>query len=130
MLKLRLPLGAGLCFLALVTFDAPAQQQPAGSVQTPSGQPARPRDSTVNLPSDTGSQTTTPAGAATGAGQPQGMTRQPDVGSAGGLEKRARTRERAEWPNAESRAASERAGTGVTEDRARTRPRPARASKG
>lgn len=50
----------------------------------------RPADPTANLPSDTGSQTTLPSGAVTGAGQPQGTTRQRDVGAPGGLETRAR----------------------------------------
>ena len=50
----------------------------------------RPANPAANLPSDTGSQTTLPSGAVTGAGQPQGTTRQPDVGSPGGLETRAR----------------------------------------
>ena len=39
---------------------------------------ARPADATANKPSESGAQTTTPKGAVTGAGQPQGGA-QPDV---------------------------------------------------
>jgi hypothetical protein len=55
---------------------------------------ARPADSTANLPSDSGSQTTLPSGAVTGAGHPEGVGRQPDVGAPGGLEPRARQQAR------------------------------------
>lgn len=50
----------------------------------------RPRNSAENLPSDTGSHTTLPSGAVTGAGQPQGTLPQPDDGAPGGVEQRAR----------------------------------------
>lgn len=50
----------------------------------------RPFNSVENLPSDTGSQTTLPSGAVTGAGQPQGTLPQPDDGAPGGVEQRAR----------------------------------------
>jgi len=56
----------------------------------PSGKPARPADATANLPSDSGAHATLPTGAVTGAGRPDGMTDQPDVGAPGGLEERAR----------------------------------------
>ena len=75
----------------LLPIESGAQQQPASSSQVQSKDPLRPRDSTANLPSDSGSQTVIPGGAVTGAGQPQGTTRQPDVGSPGGLEPRARS---------------------------------------
>ena len=39
---------------------------------------ARPRDPTANQPSESGAQSTTPKGAVTGAGQPQGQA-QPDT---------------------------------------------------
>jgi len=50
----------------------------------------RPKNSAENLPSDTGSQTTLPSGAVTGAGQPQGTLPQADDGAPGGVEQRAR----------------------------------------
>jgi hypothetical protein len=52
--------------------------------------PARPADPTANLPSDSGSHTTLPSGAVTGAGLPEGTGKQPDIGEPGGLEPRAR----------------------------------------
>ena len=129
----RLVLVATCAAAALASFGTSAQQQPAGSVVTPGGEPARPRNPTANLPSDSGSQTTTPAGAATGAGQPQGMTRQPDVGSPGGLERRARMRERAAGASAASRTGADTVGgdsatAGERERQPRQRAR--RASKG
>jgi hypothetical protein len=64
-----------------------AQQQTDSSAALHS---ARPVDSTANLPSDSGSHTTLPSGAVTGAGLPEGSGKQPDVGKPGGLEPRAR----------------------------------------
>jgi hypothetical protein len=84
---------AAAAALGLSVFIAPvatAGETPSGKAQAPAADSARPRDATSNLPSDSGSQTTTPKGAVTGAGQPQGKGKQPDVGSAGGLEPRAR----------------------------------------
>ena len=76
---------------AFIAGTAIAQQPSAPQAQG-SGVPARPANPTANLPSDTGSQTTLPSGAVTGAGQPPGTTRQPDRGAPGGLETRARAR--------------------------------------
>jgi hypothetical protein len=74
--------------IALVTtalMAVPAQAQPSDK----SAPDPRPDNPTRNLPSDTGSQTTQPSGAVTGAGQPQGTLPQPDSGK-GGVEERAR----------------------------------------
>ena len=82
------------CTLAMAALIAALEGAAAGAYaqqqQPTTTPPARPRDPAANLPSDTGSQTTLPRGAVTGAGQPQGTQRQPDVGSPGGLEPRAR----------------------------------------
>ena len=45
---------------------------------TKADETARPADATANKPSESGAQNTTPQGAVTGAGQPQGAA-QPDV---------------------------------------------------
>jgi hypothetical protein len=85
---------AGLATFLIVSGHALAQQSSTtGATKSDS---TRPRDSTANLPSDTGSQTTLPSGAVTGAGQPQGKGKQADVGSPGGLEPRARQQMREE----------------------------------
>lgn len=105
---------------------------PRPEVQVPIPAEARPRDATANLPSDTGSQTALPTGAVTGAGQPQGTTMQADVGAPGGLERRARTQERA-GPGASQieRDAPSAAGRSDASDRdAATSTRPRRQSKG
>ena len=86
---------------AMAVTDATAQQVPANP---------RPRDSTANLPSDSGSQTVQPGGAVTGAGHPQGTGIQPDVGQPGGLERRARAQER---QNQQRRATAAGAGAGA-----------------
>ena len=89
---------------AAVVFALPAYaQQSAGVPNDP-----RPADPTANLPSATGSQTTLPSGAVTGAGQPQGTTRQPEVGAPGGLQPRARQEAR------EAAAAGADGATGAT----------------
>jgi hypothetical protein len=71
---------------AAILASAHVHAQQGGNV------PANPRpaDPTANLPSATGSQTTLPSGAVTGAGQPQGTVKQPNAGAPGGLEERAR----------------------------------------
>jgi hypothetical protein len=118
--SLMLPLAAALSFGASVIY-----------AQQPAADPARPRSPGANLPSDTGSQTTNPSGAVTGAGQPQGTTTQRDVGSPGGLEPRARRDARAAGAGG---AAGGAAGAGATDGgesasgTQRTRAR--RASKG
>lgn len=71
---------------AAILASAQVYAQQGGNV--PSS--PRPADPTANLPSATGSQTTLPSGAVTGAGQPQGTVKQPNVGAPGGLEERAR----------------------------------------
>lgn len=70
---------------ASIFASVPAHAQQSGAATS-----APPADPTANLPSATGSQTTLPSGAVTGAGQPQGTVKQPDVGAPGGLEERAR----------------------------------------
>ena len=120
--SLMLPLAAALSFGA-----------PAVSAQQPAADSARPRNPAANLPSDTGSQTTNPSGAVTGAGQPQGTTIQRDVGSPGGLERRARRDARGAGGTG---AAGGTAGAGTTDGgegtsgTQRQRTRAARASKG
>jgi hypothetical protein len=81
--------------IAALAVSACSESPPQPEVQANAGIPARPADSTAVLPSDSGSQTTLPTGAVTGAGQPQGLAVQPDVGNPGGLETRARTEARA-----------------------------------
>jgi hypothetical protein len=83
-----------LPFLAAAALAACSEAPPTPEVQTGSS-PVRPDNPAANLPSDSGAQTTLPSGAVTGAGQPQGTVAQPDVGSGGGLEQRARQDERA-----------------------------------
>lgn len=100
---------------ALATFAAGAQ--------APANAPLRPKDPTANLPSDTGSQTVIPGGAVTGAGQPQGMTKQQDVGAPGGLERRARTEARRE-------AAADSPGTAATAREGERSPQPGRRTAG
>lgn len=76
---------------ALITIAAAAVFATASAHAQQSGTASpRPADPTANLPSASGSQTTLPSGAVTGAGQPQGTVKQPDVGAPGGLEERAR----------------------------------------
>ena len=65
----------------------PVNPRPANPAAPVDPRPANPA---ANLPSDTGSQTTLPSGAVTGAGQPQGTLPQPDDGAPGGVEQRAR----------------------------------------
>lgn len=77
-----------------VGAPAPGRAE-ANSQREPESTPLRPRNPTKNLPSDSGSQTTTPSGAVTGAGHAHGTIRQPDVGAPGGLEPRARAADRA-----------------------------------
>ena len=118
---------------ASMALSAHAQQSGTGPQGQPGATSPRPANTTKNLPSDTGSQTTLPSGAVTGAGQPQGTGRQPDVGAPGGLERRARAADRATTTDAERRAPQAGAtgaepatgAVGGTERR-----RPPRASKG
>jgi hypothetical protein len=70
-----------------------AQQSSSGSQKADT---YRPSDPTANLPSDSGSQTTLPSGAVTGAGLPYGKGKQPDIGAPGGAEPRAREEARQE----------------------------------
>jgi hypothetical protein len=81
--------------IAALAVSACSESPPQPELQANASIPARPADSTAVLPSDSGSQTTLPSGAVTGAGQPQGLARQPDVGNPGGLETRARAEARA-----------------------------------
>lgn len=74
----------------LASGQVSAQQQTDSTAAVPARDPARPMDPTANLPSDSGSHTTLPTGAVTGAGLPEGTGRQPDIGAPGGLEPRAR----------------------------------------
>ena len=120
---------------ASALFGAAYAQQPGTPAQTQtSPTPARPANPTKNLPSDTGSQTTLPSGAVTGAGQPQGTGRQPDVGSPGGLERRARAADRASTTAAERSGAAGAAATVPAGDAGETagtrRSRGARQSRG
>lgn len=80
----------------------------------------RPGDATRNLPSDTGSQTTQPSGAVTGAGQPQGTLPQADYGAPGGAEQRAREQKQQER---EGNASADRKATKRGADREKD-PRP------
>ncbi len=86
-------IAGALCAGVLVTACDESPPQP--EVQPTAVSEVRPADSTANLPSDSGSQTTLPTGAVIGAGQPQGTGVQPDIGAPGGLERRARREERA-----------------------------------
>ena len=81
----------------------------------------RPRDATRNLPSDSGSPTTQPSGAVTGAGQPQGTLPQADDGAPGGVEQRARDQKQHERDGAN--AANEATKRGADADRKDLRPR-------
>jgi hypothetical protein len=82
---------------------AETTRQPEPNSSTP-----RPSNPTKNLPSDSGSQTTTPSGAVTGAGHAHGTMRQPDVGAPGGLEPRARAADRATTTEDERREPASR----------------------
>jgi hypothetical protein len=97
-------LAAALAAAVAIGGGAFAQQSPPK--ESKKADQWRPRDSTANLPSDSGSHTTLPSGAVTGAGHPQGRTRQPDVGSPGGLEPRAREEAREVMRGTGSSAAS------------------------
>lgn len=68
----------------------------------------RPRDATRNLPSGSGSQTTQPSGAVTGAGQPQGTQPKADYGAPGGVEPRAREQKQQERDGANADEAAKR----------------------
>ena len=92
MLRVTRQSALGAVAIGLLVVGTYVQAQQPGAADKP---PARPANAASNLPSDTGAQTTQPSGAVTGAGQPQGTGRQPDVGAPGGLERRARQAERA-----------------------------------
>jgi hypothetical protein len=94
--------------LAAVSLLAVALMQNASGAQA--RQPvdsnedaARPTDSTANLPSAVGAQTTTPVRAVTGAGhaQPQ-QIKELEYGRPGGLQQRAREREQSTGAAGES----------------------------
>ena len=85
-----------LASLVAAGGHALAQQSSTPSSTLEKADPSRPRDPTANLPSDSGSQTTLPSGAVTGAGLPYGKGKQPDVGNPGGAEPRAREEARQE----------------------------------
>ena len=74
---LRYALVAALSFAA-----APALAQDAKKSPVQTGDAARPSDPTANKPSASGAQTTTPSGAVTGAGHPQGGAQPPQAQSA------------------------------------------------
>lgn len=116
--------------LATVSIACPTHaQQPGAKPQAQD--PARPKNPAANLPSDTGSQATMPSGAVTGAGQPQGKGVQPDVGAPGGLERRARARERAQGGDARGAGATPGGGAGAgTPESGARRTRAARDAKG
>ena len=95
----------GALAAAAILISVPAHAQQSGAATSP-----RPADPTANLPSATGSQTTLPSGAVTGAGQPQGTVKQPNVGAPGGLEERARREAR----TGASTKATGRTATGAT----------------
>jgi hypothetical protein len=82
--------------VVLASSQVSAQQQTEFPAAVPAPDAARPADPTANLPSDSGSHTTLPSGAVTGAGLAQGTGKQPDVGEPGGLEPRARALAREE----------------------------------
>lgn len=112
--------------MAALACNPVQSQQPAAKAQPP----ARPANPAANLPSDSGSQTTLPSGAVTGAGQPQGTGVQPDVGSPGGLERRARRAERRAPGDAARVPAAGGAESGTATEGPARRTRPARQSKG
>jgi hypothetical protein len=82
--------------VVLASSQVSAQQQTESPAAELARDSARPQDSTANLPSDSGSHTTLPSGAVTGAGLPEGAGKQPDIGEPGGLEPRARALARQE----------------------------------
>lgn len=116
---------------AMLLLPACTESPPRPETDAPKlgGDAPRPADATANLPSDTGSQTTLPSGAVTGAGQPQGRTVQPDVGAPGGLERRARAEERAGEGAPRAARTSDNMNRKPAETNIR-RARPARESKG
>jgi hypothetical protein len=96
-----------------VAIGGGALAQESSTIQQKKIDPLRPRDSTANLPSDSGSHATLPSGAVTGAGHAQGRTRQPDVGAPGGLEPRAREAAREEMGATGASASSAEGAGGV-----------------
>lgn len=86
--------------LAALAAAAALAVAPVHAQQSDTSPDPRPRDATKNKPSDTGSQTTQPSGAVTGAGHPQGTQPQPDYGNPGGLEEQARKSERSKAKDA------------------------------
>ncbi|HYC46552.1 MAG TPA: hypothetical protein VED01_13855 [Burkholderiales bacterium] len=84
-----------MALAAALAFAACSESPPPSAANLPSIDPARPRDATANLPSDSGSHSALATGAVTGAGLAQGTTVQPDIGAPGGLEPRARAKQRA-----------------------------------
>jgi hypothetical protein len=112
-------LAAALAAILATGGPATAQQSSATAGQT--ADTARPRDSTANLPSDSGAQTSLPSGAVTGAGHPHGKGKQADVGAPGGAEPRAREEARQETRG--TGAASTTGGGGEAGSGANTRPK-------
>jgi hypothetical protein len=77
--------------VALAGPHALARDSSATKPHAIADDPARPSDSTANLPSASGAQTTTPGGAVTGLGQPQGTAlKELEYGAPGGVQQRAR----------------------------------------
>jgi hypothetical protein len=109
LLRMTVPL------MAAAALAACSEGPPTPEVQRTAASDVRPADPTANLPSDSGSHTTLPSGAVTGAGHPQGTGVQPDVGAPGGLERRARQEERASMSSGV--AAEKRAADGVERSR-------------
>jgi hypothetical protein len=106
----------------LASSQVSAQEQTESPAAVLSRDSARPEDSTANLPSDSGSHTTLPSGAVTGAGLPEGTGKQLDIGAPGGLEPRARALARqealAEQPTDDESASRGMEASERSEDRA------------
>jgi hypothetical protein len=114
-MRARSALMALVSVAAILSGDRVSAQQRTDSTAA-ARDPARPADSTANLPSDSGSHTTLPSGAVTGAGLPEGTGKQPDVGQPGGLEPRARALARDEALASQSTDnGSARSSTGASE---------------
>jgi hypothetical protein len=91
----HLSMSALFAALAASAPYASAEQTPGLHMEL-QADPARPSDSTANLPSAIGSQTTLPSGAVTGLGHAQAPELKAfTYGDPGGLQQRARQREEA-----------------------------------
>jgi len=81
-----------LCAAAVLAFAGPvAAQSKNAPLQT--GEAARPADAGANKPSESGAQSTTRSGAATGAGQPQGGGQPAEAQSAGSAKSRTQAQD-------------------------------------